>query len=121
MTVVDHLRNHALAQCGMFDGFYKIKEQRKMTKHPEQQNDELLLGNSTQSDFKRIGWTTKRAGVKSFYSDGSPYPHQDKHGVSPVFVQRSEIESAIDRELADGDRFDRVKLYRKMLSEGGIA
>jgi len=58
-----------------------------MFEHPEKQEGEICLTNSTKEDFIRIGWKTKRMGIV-------PY---DIHGralrcrLYPVFVQASEL------------------------------
>jgi hypothetical protein len=58
-------------------------------RHPELQDDEILIGNETSKGFKTLCWKTKRHGMISFTATGETMP-----GVRPVFVKRSELEGA---------------------------
>lgn len=59
--------------------------------HPETQEFEVFLGNFTVEGAKKIGWKSKRAGRKAYYTDGTPYPEQAKHGILPYFADKQEL------------------------------
>jgi hypothetical protein len=60
--------------------------------HPEILPGEVLIGNMFRSDFKFVGWKTKRRGVTAYLTNGKPIPKTQ--GFCPVFVTRAEIEAA---------------------------
>ena len=60
-------------------------------RHPEEQPGEVWLGNIYATDFKAIGWRTKRLGVTPFASDGTRLKGGN---MRPVLVLRAEIEAA---------------------------
>ncbi|MCP3961321.1 MAG: hypothetical protein GY719_26030 [bacterium] len=56
------------------------------SQHPEQREDEVFICNATVEAFRRIGHTSKRAGLQAYGADGAPI-----HETSPVFVGRGEL------------------------------
>ncbi len=60
--------------------------------HPEIRPGEILIGNMWGSDFKNVGWISKRRGNVAYFTDGRPIPRTQ--AFVPCFVQRSEIEAA---------------------------
>ena len=60
-------------------------------KHPELEEGETFLTNSTPEDYFRIGRKTKRKGMIAYDINDVPVK-----GLIPVFVQQSEISN--DRE-----------------------
>ncbi len=91
-----------------------------MKLHPEQQPDELYLGNIPPEDLWKSYWKTSRLGSNPLRSDGTPYTGGD---LKPWFIKRSEVEAAVAREQAKGqDAFDfKIRAYTEMLEDGGIA
>jgi hypothetical protein len=57
--------------------------------HPEAAADEVLIGNMLASDFKTLGWLTKRMGIVAYETNGRRLAN-----FRPVFVKRPEIEAA---------------------------
>ncbi len=76
-----------------------------LQRHPEQLPGEVYLGNSTDEDAERIGWTTKRAGVVAIDRDGQPlsqpsrWPINLRYTLRPWFAQAQEIDA---RHEGDG-------------------
>lgn len=71
--------------------------------HPEQQEDEIYLGNESTSNFlyhkqPACGWKSKRNGHQAFYSDGTPMQSGD---MCPMFIKRSEVEAAINEKYRE--------------------
>ena len=54
--------------------------------HPEQEDGETFLTNSTLEDYPHVGWKTKRKGMIAYDINDVPIK-----GLIPVFVQQSEI------------------------------
>ena len=55
-------------------------------KHPELEEGETFLTNSTLENYPHIGWKTKRKGMIAYDVNDVPVK-----GLIPVFVQQSEI------------------------------
>lgn len=56
--------------------------------HPECRDDEYFLSNVTEKDYDRIGWKTKRKGIKTYKKNGEEF---EEPGTFPVFVSKSEV------------------------------
>ena len=64
-----------------------------MKSHPEQQDDEVYLGNTTEKESQQSNWRTSRLGSKN--EDRLLKFHEDTF---PWFVKKSEIISKIEYE-----------------------
>lgn len=84
-----------------------------MKHHPEQEDDEIFLGDVTPINYDRTGWKTKRAGGQSYNSDGSINPDER---VKPLFVKRSEVEQALAEATSPFVRL----CYHNLLVNGRI-
>lgn len=62
------------------------------TIHPEAHPDETWIGNLFATDFKLVGWTTKRRGETAYMANGNAIPRNQ--GFRPVFVTTSELTAA---------------------------
>ena len=58
----------------------------KKGEHPELDEGEIFLTNSTLEGYPQIGWKTKRKGMIAYDINEVPVK-----GLFPVFVQQSEI------------------------------
>lgn len=91
--------------------------------HPEQQDGELYMGNTTVNSFDCSGWVTKRMGKVARYHDGREMERDGiGKGLFPWFIDRSEVEQAI-RTAETGGKLGsakKIRTYRKMLSEYGV-
>jgi hypothetical protein len=67
-------------------------------RHPEADDDEVLIGNMFASDFPNVGWSTKRK-ARSYQLDGKRITTP---GFVSVLVKRAEIEAAGVPIPADG-------------------
>jgi len=64
--------------------------------HPEIQEGEVFLSNTSIVDFDRIGWKTKRMGFYGYTREGDRISSNEK--IYPVFVQKSELLRVKGRE-----------------------
>jgi hypothetical protein len=79
-------------------------------RHPEQHDDEIYLGNTTERDLWRSDWNSSRMG------EASKSPFGD---LRPWFIARSEVEGKIRSISADAPNYDeRVRTYQSMLDDG---
>jgi hypothetical protein len=60
-----------------------------MPKHPETAAGEVLIGNMFASDFRHVGWQSKRLGKTAYHVSGKRMP-----SFRPVFVTQRELEAA---------------------------
>lgn len=65
-------------------------------KHPEQQDDEIYLGNTSFEDACKSKWRTKRLGRQAIDRNGKPLALANQ--LKPWFVKVSEVEAAIEAE-----------------------
>jgi hypothetical protein len=67
-----------------------------MMMHPEILSGEILIGQMFKSDFKFVGWKTKRRGMTAYFMVGNKKGQAipKSQGFCPVFVARAEIEAA---------------------------
>jgi len=89
-----------------------------MTRHPEQRDDELYLGNTDPDQFHKSAWVTKRMGNVARYGDGRAVESAGYGGeMRPWFILRSEVEQKIrTEEAAQGPNWtEKVRDYRDML------
>lgn len=80
--------------------------------HPEQQDDEIYLGNHQDYRRVKIGWKTWRAGKVAYDTKGNVLKN-----LEPVFVKRQEIEAAI----VASDDAEKKRLWQGMLECGRIS
>lgn len=82
--------------------------------HPEQQKDEIYLGNCIPEKLQ-TSWMTKRLGVIAYDVDGNII----NYGLKPWFIKRSEVQEAIDREEKRTVDYDRgkIEIYKSMLND----
>ena len=87
-----------------------------MKTHPEQRALELYLGNTRTEDVWKSSWKTSRLGSYPYCTDAKPYTGG---GVLPWFIERSEVELAIQTELFADKPWspERIKFYQSMLYE----
>lgn len=93
--------------------------------HPEQQPDEIYMGNCEVKDLYG-SWKTSRLGRIARNSSGVPllqplHPYKtDK--TFPWFIKRSEVEWAISAEKIANKPWspERIRVYEEMLSKGII-
>lgn len=64
-----------------------------MKHHPEQQPDEIYMGNTTLDGVLGSSWKTSRLGNVALSSSGEPLETWDNY--KPWFIKVSEVESAI--------------------------
>ena len=88
-----------------------------MKTHPEQEPDEIYMGNATRGDAAKSSWRSSRFGSTPLKADGSPLNGSD---LRPWFIKRSEVEQAIETErLADKPWSpEKIRVYESMLTEG---
>lgn len=58
--------------------------------HPELLEGEVLLMNTTEEEFRKSVWRTKRMGRVAYDVHGNPIAHP----CVPFFIQRKELEDA---------------------------
>ena len=58
--------------------------------HPELEDGEIFLKNTTPGRFEVMDWKTKRMGGVAYYDDGKAIPFHSNY--FPVFVQESEVD-----------------------------
>jgi hypothetical protein len=86
-----------------------------MRTHPEQEPDEVYLGNTTIEGVMRSSWRTSRLGEYPLCADGSPYKGTD---LRPWFIKRSEVQGEINKLkgwIFAPDRDRRIKKLESML------
>lgn len=66
-----------------------------MEHHPEQQDDEIYMGNTNPEDVHRSSWRTSRLGKQPLMRDGTPI---DGSRLRPWFIQISEVQQSIETE-----------------------
>jgi hypothetical protein len=62
-----------------------------MSEHPELVDGEVWIGNMFKSDYRQVGWATKRLGQTAYLTNGKPIPKSQ--GFRPVFASLKEIEA----------------------------
>ena len=83
--------------------------------HPEQQEDEIYMGNSLLAGFLKSAWRLKRRGIQALDCNGKPINDPDDD-FRPWFVKRSEVQ-----EKADSSTLEFTKqALNEMLQEGRI-
>lgn len=80
-----------------------------MKRHPEQQNDEIYLGNATLGEMRKSLWRTSRLGKQTFMRDGTPFKGESY----PWFIKKSEVEQRIEIERQNGG--PNIRIYSDML------
>lgn len=65
-----------------------------MKHHPEQQDDEIYMGNASEDVLWKSTWRTIRFGGHPLMRDGTRYTGGG--GLLPWFIKRSEVEYAIN-------------------------
>lgn len=86
--------------------------------HPEQQEDEIYLGNTIPEALNQSTWKTSRLGDIPRMVDGSPIA--EKTVLRPWFIKRFEVQAALDAELAkpsEARMNERISVYTNMLSK----
>lgn len=93
-----------------------------MKKHPEQQDGEIHLGNTTVDDFHKSSWNSKRMGNLARYAGGRPIDARHMfESLYPWFIARSEVEAKILSIGPDApNREERIRTYQSMLADGGV-
>ena len=86
-------------------------------KHPEQDIDEIYLGNTRSKDVWKSSWRTSRIGDNPLKADGTPYTCDD---LKPWFVQRSEVQAEIEKEKRNAEPWskERIRMFEEMLEKG---
>ena len=98
--------------------------------HPEQQSDELFLGNATTESVRQSAWVTSRLGVQAYDINGKPIESHayDINGkrikYRPWFIKREEVKwlvYAMSVSSQPGAK-ERRSVYEKMLAapEGDV-
>ena len=87
-----------------------------MKHHPEQQDDEIYMGNATPDSLCRSSWRTSRLGTVAFNSFGKVMYNS---GYFPWFVKISEIQAVIDNEnLMRGPNWqEKVRTFQPMVDK----
>jgi len=98
--------------------------------HPEQQDDELYMGNTTEHDFPKSSWVTKRMGKVAHYAaaaGGGVIPQSEDGATErpvggkyyPWFITVAEVEQAIRTAESEAKPWsaEKIAVYRKMLEE----
>lgn len=87
-----------------------------MKTHPEQQPDEIYLGNTVPSNLDKSEWKTKRLGIKCMLQAGTLYISEY---LKPWFIKRSEVQEALDKQRFENHPGspERIKVYEQMLSQ----
>jgi hypothetical protein len=90
-----------------------------MQNHPEQQPDELYMGNTMPEEVGQSSWRTTRLGETPLNIHGETITNSR---LKPWFIKRSEVEAAIRTErLTDKPRSsERIGVYESMLAEGKV-
>jgi hypothetical protein len=89
-----------------------------MKQHPEQQDDELYMGNQPMLDADtpmppmQVGWRSARLGVNVYGAEGLEGQLLPRY--RPIFIKRSEIEAA----MVTANEESRA-IYQRMLDSGG--
>jgi len=85
--------------------------------HPEQQQDEIYLGNTRPEDLRKSSWRSSRLGKNPLRRDGTPYTGG---GLKPWFIKRSEVEAAIEAKRIENKPWsaDSIRVFEEMLAEG---
>ena len=85
-------------------------------KHPEQQPDEIYLGNTRPCNIGKSSWRTSRLGVNPLMANGLPYNGND---LKPWFIKKSEVISAIESKKLENKPWSQesINIYEKMLME----
>jgi len=78
--------------------------------HPEQGDDEIFMGNTTDQWFGKMGWLTKRLGKHGLTALDQPTGSDWK----PCFIKRSEVEGVIAKSQCDGE----IDVWQRMLETG---
>ena len=73
----------------MNDMIYNAKHPEIEDEHPEIEEGEIFLGNSTEEDYQKIGWKTKRKANIAFDRSGNTII-----GLFPVFIQKREYDGS---------------------------
>lgn len=85
-----------------------------MKHHPEQQEDEIYMGNVTcpWETVQKTTWRSNRFGEHAQNVHGKPVP-----GLFPWFIKRSEVQAAYDEaQLSTGpNAAERAQVYKGML------
>lgn len=103
-----------------------MSETSSQMHHPEQQTDEIYMGNCTVAEMRRSLWKTSRLGRIARNPSGVPilqplHPYiTDK--TFPWFIKRSEVEDAISAEKIANRPWspERIQGYEGLLSRGII-
>lgn len=97
-----------------------------MKHHPEQQDDEIYMGNTTMDAVRELLWRTKRLGKTAFDRDGIPVQQESidpiidsKSLLIPCFIKVAEVERSIEAKLAAGDR-DTANILQGMVDQRSI-
>ena len=86
-------------------------------KHPEQQPDEIYMGNSAPETLAKSSWRTSRLGLNPLKADGSPLIGWDD--LKPWFIKKSEVQAAIEAKRLENKPWSQesITVYEKMLAE----
>ena len=85
-----------------------------MFKHPEQRDDEIYLGNATETEYEVSSWVNKRLGEVAYNHWGQVVTSRDNY--FPMFLARSEVEAKLKLNISDEER----KVYQDMLDKGEL-
>ena len=69
-----------------------MEKESKNKKHPELEEGEIFLTNSSYEDYPKLIWETKRQGIIAYDING-----KSVKGLFPIFVQKKEYDNGMKK------------------------
>lgn len=93
-----------------------------MKHHPEQQDDEIYMGNSTPENAEQTSWRTGRLGKLTLNVDGEPCDKFTTKAIKPWFIKVSEVEASIEMERQSNNpgSAEIIKIMQPMIEQRTI-